>query len=160
MSGGQGPAEEPGRGWTERASGTFREKQRPAGEDAILRTVPRGDARSAEAAPTQSPVPDGTSQDQREPGTMSGDGRYRGWLPGSERLTPGEFFAGCFTAGVVWLVLSAALAFAGSWIQLPAPLAGNEAFSSVLGGLIVGVYVSIHLRSSRLARRKHLRGER
>jgi len=160
MSEGRGPAEKPVREGNGRTPEAFADAERPVGEDIILKTGSREDAVSAEAGPKQPPVPDETNQDRREARTTDRNWRYRGWLPGSERLTPGEFFVGSFTAGAVCLVLSAALALAEGWTQSPTPLAGNETLSSVLGGMIVGLYVSIRLSSSRLARRKHLRSER
>ncbi len=153
MSGGRGPAEGSVRGGSEGP-------KRPAGEDAILRTGSCGETRSAEAAPAHSPVPYRMSQGRRDPKPRSRDEQYRGWLPGYERLTPGELFAGFFAAGMVCLVLSASLAFAGSSIELPAPVAGNETPLSLLGGLATGLYVSARLSGARLVRRKHLRGER
>lgn len=160
MSEGRGPAEKPVREGNGRTPEAFADAERPVGEDIILKTGSREDAVSAEAGPKQPPVPDETNQDRRVARTTNRDGRYRGWLPGTERLTLGEFFAGSFTVGAVCLVLSAALAFAEGWTLLPTLLAENETLSSALGGIIVGLYVSIRLSSSRLARRKHLRGER
>ena len=153
MSGGRGPAEGSARGGSEGP-------KRPTGEDAILRTESRGETLSAEAAPAHSPVPYRMSQGRRDPKAGSRDEHYRGWLPGYERLTPGELFAGLLAAGMVCLVLSASLVLAGSAIELPAPVAGNETPLSLLGGFLTGLYVSARLSGARLAQRKHLRGER
>jgi hypothetical protein len=136
---------------------------RPADGDEILRT--NYQARSAPpepepAAPERPPADWETDGGRRAPQVAEEARRYQGWLPSGELLTAGEVFAAAIVAELAWLMLAVALAAAQRWTELPEPLARHPVLSAVLGGLAIGFYVLLRRRDRRVARRKHLRGER
>lgn len=89
----------------------------------------------------------------------SADETYGGWLPTGALLTPGEVLAAALVAEIGWGVAMLVLALAERLTDLPAPVAGHSFASTFLFGLVCGLYTLVCLRSRRLARRKHLRGE-
>jgi hypothetical protein len=137
-----------------------------AGEDVILkaspRIEPREDAESTVAVSKPSLDPDEpnrTGWGRRTSGKK--DRRYQGWLPGAQPLTFGEVLAGTVATAFVCFIVAISLSLAGDyWVQLPDPVANGQNLISSLCGLVSGLYIAVCRRSSRLARRAHLRGER
>ena len=89
----------------------------------------------------------------------AGEEMYRGWLPTRAFLTPGEILVAIFAAEICWGIALVVLILAERLAELPELVAGHELISTLLFGLICGLYVLFRLRSRRLAWRKHLRGE-
>lgn len=129
----------------------------PAAEDAILKAEPRKGAAPAEVVSGSLPAPERapTARDGTVWGRRNGEDletRYRGWLPSGRLLTPGELLSGIFVAAL--------LPLAEAYAQVPGQLVGDETLVARLCGLAGGLCVVLCRRSSRLARRAHLRGER
>lgn len=98
-------------------------------------------------------------------GALADEGReehYRGWLPSAKFLLPGEILAAVFVVEFAWTVWLVAMGVIRTGLEIPVPeqIAHHPVLSGVLTGLLVGLYVLMRLRSMRLARREHLRGER
>ena len=87
------------------------------------------------------------------------DDLYTGWLPTDKIFTGEEVVIAAFVAEMLFAISFVALALAGRWVQLPAPVEGNEILSALLGGLFCGLYVFLRLRTQRLAWRRQLTGE-
>ena len=140
---------------------------RAAGGDEILKT--RGAGRGI----TDGPGSDGgqglragTRGAGDAPGAHPGpvprivDGRYRGWLPSDGLLTPGEIATAGVITELAWATAGAVLLVTERLAALPEPAARSGFLAALLFGPACGLYVLVGLRSRRLARRMHLRGER
>ena len=144
------------------------EANQAAGGDEILRTE-RGGGNGRHAVDGPAPVHGqgthlGANDGKRSPGpglTASGapDETYGGWLPTGALLTPGEVLAAVLVAEIGWGLAMLVLALAERLAELPEPVAGHGFASTFLFGLVCGLYVLVHLRSRRLAWRRHLRGK-
>lgn len=140
-----------------------------ASGDEILRTGRDGGGNGRRAGDDSTPfsgqdVLVGADGGERSPEhelivSETADTIYRGWLPTGAFLTPGEVLAAIFAAEICWGIAVAVLALAERLVELPEPVAGHEFASTLLFGLVCGLYVLFRLRSRRLAWRKHLRGE-
>lgn len=164
------PAEETPLPTREGAPAEPSEGDRTAGGDEILKTRKTRGAGRRDA--------DGTGSDGRQglragtrgaggaPGAHPGpvprtvEGRYRGWLPSGSLLTPGEVATAGFVAELAWATAGAVLLVAERLAVLPEPAARSGFLAALLFGLACGLYVLVGLRSRRLVRRRHLRGER
>lgn len=128
------------------------------GDDVILKSVSEENVPSPVSSPHPSSDMDMTVWGWR--GTQGQDTRYRGWLPDAGLFTIGEILIGIVVAASVYFAVAASLPLLEIYVRFPEPVAGGETFVSRLCGLAGGICVAVRRRSSRLARRAHLRGER
>ncbi len=82
------------------------------------------------------------------------------WLPSNALLTEAEIFASIIVVTSVSAILAYALTTFGTEFALPDFVELHPVLSTILSGLVVGLYVLTRLRAVRLARLKHLRGEK
>lgn len=127
------------------------------GDDVILKTVPDEDDPSSGYSGSP-PDMDMTVWGWRN--VEDRDTRYRGWLPGAGLFTIGEVLVGIVVAVSIYLVVAASLPLLETYVRFPEPVAGDETFVSRACGLASGICVVVRRRSSRIARRARLRGER
>lgn len=135
-------------------------------DDAVFKTDLKGRERASEKKPEierpslkrTTVSSKGRGRNVSEKSTRKSD--FELCLPSNAPLTEAEIFASIIVVTSVSAILAYALTTFGTEFALPDFVELHPVLSTILSGLVVGLYVLTRLRAVRLARLKHLRGEK
>lgn len=129
-------------------------------DDEVLRTDPRPDERKDEARPGADPPPVGEDAPPLGRRLSKREAAPPGWLPSKASFTPEELLACALAALAAFVAAAGGIVLVDGLLPIPDQIARNSVPVALALGAWVGFYVLLRLRIVRLARRKHLRGEK
>ncbi len=135
-------------------------------DDAVFKTDLQGQERASEKKSEtdrpslQRPTVNGRSRGRNASEKGTRKNCSEAGLPSDALLTEAEIFVSTIVAVIVSTILAYVFTKFGTVFLLPDFVEFHPVLSTLLGGLLVGLYVLTRRRAVRLACRKHLQGEK